>query len=241
MSSERQFCFYFVIWPKTNKTSSRYCICILLVFRSVFRSFSFNCAGHNEADFIWTIEGKKQCIRATEWPYNIITDENSDWSLNSLVPLRTFVNRLVWRGQGLTTLLSLFVTQPFTVCYRQWVRDEKRLVWSGYPGPRGCEDMMSPRGRLNAQWETKPCLLWDYSQDKALSGRADIVSNVRGRKKKPLERKTKRTSQEDDFGTNRFIFCCGKHWQRKVFLRLRDLVTMLPFSPFNTLMYRVVS
>lgn len=25
------------------------------------------------------------------------------------------------------------------------------------------------------QWETKPCLLWDYSQDKALSGCADIV------------------------------------------------------------------
>lgn len=35
---------------------------------------------------------------------------------------------------------------------------------------------------LNAQWETKPCLLWVYSQDKALSGCADIVSTVRGKK-----------------------------------------------------------
>lgn len=61
-----------------------------------------------------------------------------------------------------------------------------------------------------------------------------------GKKKRPLERKTKRTSQEDDFGTNRFILRCRKYLQRKVFLRLLDLVTMLLFSPFNTLMYRVV-
>lgn len=39
------------------------------------------------------------------------------------------------------------------------------------------------QGGLNAQWgKKKPCLLWDYSQDKALCVCADIVSKVRGKK-----------------------------------------------------------
>lgn len=37
------------------------------------------------------------------------------------------------------------------------------------------------------------------------------------KKKKPLERKTKRTSQEDDLGTNRFISRCRKHLKKSVF------------------------
>lgn len=50
------------------------------------------------------------------------------------------------------------------------------------------------------QWETKPCLLWDYSQDKALSGCSDIVSPVREQKnslKNNNKNKNKKGGGED--------------------------------------------
>lgn len=42
---------------------------------------------------------------------------------------------------------------------------------------------LSPReGWMHSGGKKKPCLLWDYSQDKALCVCADIVSKVRGKK-----------------------------------------------------------
>lgn len=69
---------------------------------------------------------------------------------------------------------------------QSWIKEKRGR-------PEGCSSARVPLAEgllgsavsqegLNAQWETKPCLLWVYSQDKALSGCADIVSTVRGKK-----------------------------------------------------------
>lgn len=53
----------------------------------------------------------------------------------------------------------------------------------GCPEWRVCKDLSLPgRAECTVGAKKKPCLLWDYSQDKALCVCADIVSKVRGKK-----------------------------------------------------------
>lgn len=159
--------------------------------------------------------------------------EIADWSLNSLVPLKTFVNRRVWGGQGPTTGLSLFVTQPCTVCQRQWVRDEKRLVLSGYPGLRGCEDMMSPREGWMHSGKQSLAYFGTIPRTRLFQGELISSATWGDEKKKAFREENKKNLPRRRCWNGPFYI----PFQRKVFLRLLDLVTMLPFSPFNTLMY----
>lgn len=122
------------------------------------------------------------------------------------------------------------------ICRRKitrWTTGSQKEKWGS---PVGCsspwvplvEDLwgsaVSQEG-LNPQWETKPCLLWDYSQDKALSGCAYIVSTVRGKKnnlkakgekKNPPRRQALKKKQKDwEKREDDFLLNCRKHfnWQ----------------------------
>lgn len=59
---------------------------------------------------------------------------------------------------------------------------ESNTAVPGCPEWRVCEDLCLPGRAECTVGEKKPCLLWDYSQDKALCVCADIVSKVRGKK-----------------------------------------------------------
>lgn len=73
---------------------------------------------------------------------------------------------------------------------QQVVREKKgyREVSSKPQGNRSVWRSVVSQERLNAQWETKPCLLWDYSQDKALFGWYRQQSERTKRKKKKITR-----------------------------------------------------
>lgn len=77
----------------------------------------------------------------------------------------------------------IFIYNLAVHCY--WVCDEKWLVRLGTPGPgstRICFPPTPTPGKVGSTVGNKALLTLDYSQDKALSGSADIVSNVTGLK-----------------------------------------------------------
>lgn len=82
---------------------------------------------------------------------------------------------------------------------------------------------LSPReGWMHSGGKKKPCLLWDYSQDKALCVCADIVSKVRGKKITFKWEEQKEPPKKTRDGT--FFFSSKRRRKRK---KLSDFVLNL--------------